>query len=62
MAKVIGVDKSKAKQLTHSECGAIIEYFESEVVSKVEYEPYGGGSDIYHYLTCPNCLKMIRWC
>lgn len=62
MAKVIKIDKTKAKRLTHSSCGAVIEYFENEVVSKVEPEPYGGGSDTYHYLTCPNCGKTIRWC
>ena len=62
MAKVVRIDKSKAKQMTHSHCGAVIEYFESEVISKNEPEPYGGGSDLYHYLTCPNCGKTIRWC
>ena len=62
MAKIIRIDKTKAKQITHSECGAVIEYFENEVESKVEPEPYGGGHDTYHYLTCPNCGKRIRWC
>jgi hypothetical protein len=31
MAKVVKIDKSKAKQRTHSSCGAVIEYFENEV-------------------------------
>ena len=62
MAKVVRIDKTKMKQMTHSECGAVIEYFENEVVSKNEPEPYGGGSDLYHYLQCPNCKKMMRWC
>lgn len=39
MAKVIRIDKTKAKTRTHSECGAVIEYFESEVESKIENEP-----------------------
>lgn len=62
MAKVIRINKSKAKTLTHSECGAVIEYFENEVVKIIENEPYGGGTDMYRYLRCPNCNKMIRWC
>lgn len=62
MAKVIKIDETKAKRITHSSCGAVIEYFENEVISKWEDEPYGGGSDLYHYLTCPNCEKVIRWC
>lgn len=62
MAKVVRIDKSKAKQRTHSSCGAVIEYFENEVVYKNEPEPYGGGSDTYKYLQCPHCGQMMRWC
>ena len=62
MAKVVRIDETKAKRRTHSRCGAVIEYFESEVESKVENEPYGGGTDTYHYLTCPNCGERMRWC
>ena len=62
MAKVIKIDKTIAKRRTHSDCGAVIEYFPNEVVSKLEDEPYGGGNDYYHYLTCPNCGKKMRWC
>lgn len=62
MAKVIRIDKTKAKRRTHSECGAVIEYFENEVEKKVENEPYGGGTDTYHYLKCPTRGKMMRCC
>lgn len=61
MAKVIKIDESQAKRRTHKECGAVIEYFENEVERKLEPEPYGGGSDWYNYLTCPNCGKRMRW-
>lgn len=60
MAKVVRIDKSKAKQRTHSDCGAVIEYFENEVVKK-NIGDYGGGSDNYSHLTCPNCGKTIQW-
>ncbi len=62
MAKVIKIDESQAKRITHKSCGAVIEYFDNEVEKKVENEPYGGGTDTYYYLTCPNCHKTIRWC
>ena len=62
MAKVVKIDKTKAKTRTHSDCGAVIEYFQYEVECKMEDEPYGGGRDMYSYLTCPNCGKRMRWC
>jgi hypothetical protein len=62
MAKVIKVKKKKPKRIEHKACGATVEYTDDEVTSKREDEPYGGGRDTYHYLLCPNCEKMIRWC
>lgn len=62
MATVLEIVKTEAKTIVHKQCGAKIEYFQNEVVSKVEDEPYGGGKDTYHYLQCPNCKEMIRWC
>ena len=61
MARVIRINKAKAKQRTHSDCGAVIEYFESEVKYK-SYPDYGGGSDVYGHLNCPHCHKVIQWC
>lgn len=60
MAKVISIDPKCAKRVTHTECGAIIEYFANEIEIKVHYD-YGGGSDTYAYLTCPNCGKRFSW-
>ena len=62
MAKVLRIDKSKAKQRTCGDCGAVVEYFPYEVRSEFENEPYGGGSDKYYYLQCPNCKRTMRWC
>lgn len=61
MAKVVRIDKSKAKQRTHSSCGAVIEYFENEVEKKTVPD-YGGGSDVYSFLRCPHCGQMMSWC
>lgn len=61
MAKVIKIDRKKAKRISHNECGALIEYFENELEFKI-HQDYGGGSDRYAYLTCPNCGKRFGWC
>ena len=60
MAKVVRIDKDKMKTRTHSECGAVIKYFENEVWTKW-ISDYGGGSDLYYHLRCPNCGKVIQW-
>jgi len=41
MAKVVKIDKSKMKKVTHNECGAVIKYFSNEVESKWKSD-YGG--------------------
>ena len=58
MAKVIKIDKTKAKRVTHTDCGAVVEYFQKEVQSFVHHD-YGGGSDMVYYITCPNCGERI---
>jgi hypothetical protein len=59
MAKVIKIDKKKAKRVTHGECGAVVEYFQNEVQSYTHYD-YGGGSDQVYYIPCPNCGCNIK--
>jgi len=60
VAKLIKIDKKKAKRVTHSHCGAVVEYFESEVKSFLHTD-YGGGTDTIYYIICPNCNKQIQW-
>lgn len=60
MAKVIKIDKTKAKRVTHSFCGALIEYFPIEVQTRIITD-YGGGSDTWNYLTCPHCGREVGW-
>lgn len=60
MAKVVKIDKTKAKRRTHDRCGAVIEYFENEVEAKYVSD-YGGGGDYVYSLKCPNCGEKITW-
>lgn len=53
MPRLIKIDETKKKTITHNHCGAVIEYFEYEVKSYVHYD-YGGGSDTVYYIECPN--------
>lgn len=62
MARLIKIDETKEKQFTHSECGAVIGYFMNEVTDIKSISDYGGGSDMYGYITCPNCGKRVQIC
>jgi hypothetical protein len=59
MPRLIEIDKSKEKKVTHGECGAVIGYFLNEV-QKGTYTDYGGGTDAYYFIICPNCGKKIE--
>jgi hypothetical protein len=60
MVKVIKIDKKQAKRITHQECGAVLEYFQNEVKSRMVSD-YGGGRDAYYYIICPHCNKEVGW-
>lgn len=59
MPKLIGIDPGAAKRVTHKKCGAIIEYFEREVEKSIHYD-YGGGSDPWWHIKCPNCGETVE--
>lgn len=55
MARVIKIDDSHEKQVTHKECGAVIGYFQHEVQKGHIHKDYGGGSEQMYFIICPNC-------
>lgn len=59
MARVIRIEPELEKQVTHKKCGALIGYYPKEVQSSV-YHDYGGGSDTWYYIICPNCSEKIE--
>jgi len=59
MARIIEIDKSTERKVTHRDCGAVIGYFQNEVRHETHYD-YGGGSDLYYYIPCPNCGKKVE--
>ncbi len=59
MARVIEILKTEEKTAVHRDCGAKIGYYRNEVTSQVIGD-YGGGSDTYYFLMCPNCGKKFE--
>ena len=59
MPKLLRIDPGQAKEVTHTKCGAVISYFEREVQSAI-YHDYGGGSDTWYWITCPNCEEKME--
>ena len=58
MATVVGYEQAAKKRATCGGCSAIIEYVLNEVTEEV-HRDYGGGSDVYHFVTCPGCSKKV---
>jgi len=58
MVKVVGEDPAQIKRITCRNCAAILEYTQSEVDSKIVRD-YGGGTDTYHFITCPKCHNEV---
>jgi uncharacterized protein with PIN domain len=53
-----GPDPSVVKKAVCSNCGARLEYVPNDVKDKVVGD-YGGGSDVYHWIDCPQCSKAV---
>lgn len=47
------------KQMSCQQCGALIAYVPNDIIKKT-FSDYGGGSDTYNYVNCPNCQKDTR--
>jgi hypothetical protein len=60
MPRLIELDKSVEKKVTHRECGAVIGYYQNEVQDGGVYEDYGGGRELWYYIVCPNCGKKVE--
>ncbi len=39
-------------------CGFELSYTPNDVKQETHYD-YGGGSDLFHYIKCPNCDKKL---
>lgn len=60
MPRLIEIDQSKERQITHGKCGAVIGFFSNEVIDGGIYEDYGGGRERYYYIHCPKCGAKIE--
>lgn len=54
MVTVVGRDDKYRYQATCKTCASILEYWEQEVQRAIHTD-YGGGSESWEYIVCPNC-------
>jgi RNase P subunit RPR2 len=59
MVKIVGKDERAVKRTTCVRCASILEYTLNEV-SRIVVRDYGGGSDSYNTIQCPNCASSIQ--
>lgn len=59
MVKVVGKNDQHVKRTTCRNCASILEYTRNEATPHIHYD-YGGGSDTYYWITCPNCGKDVN--
>jgi hypothetical protein len=57
--RIVRIDDKAERTVTHSECGAVIAFFNNEVQDGGWHEDYGGGRDKVWFITCPHCGKKI---
>jgi len=51
--------KPPHKKVHHKECGAVLEYYDNEVMDGGVHYDYGGGSEQLYYIICPNCGNKV---
>lgn len=59
MPTVVGQDASVKKRITHSECGAIIEYVSNDVRRLYSGMDISGCSEGREGFSCPQCGKEV---
>jgi RNase P subunit RPR2 len=58
MVKIIGQDMSAYLNTTCKNCAAILQYTRSEIQSQ-SLSDYGGGRELYKFITCPQCGQKV---
>jgi hypothetical protein len=59
MVQIIDKDERHVHECTCRNCASRLRYTRSEVES-YRHTDYGGGTDTYHYITCPSCGKRVE--
>lgn len=64
MVEVIGQDNEVLQKVTHKNCGAVLQYRPSEIVTLWSGKDYSDGSDGAKGFKCPQCGEDVileRW-
>lgn len=59
MPTVVGFEEQLKKRCTCGKCTAIVEYIPREVESASSMD-YGGFTDTYWFIHCPNCGNKLQ--
>lgn len=57
-----GPAKSVVKEIVCKNCGATLQYVPADIIEETRTD-YGGGSDTYRFIKCPECLECVyvKW-
>jgi hypothetical protein len=58
MVKIVGQDMSMYLEVTCRNCASVLQYTRSEVQSQMQTD-YGGGKELYKFITCPQCGQKV---
>ena len=59
MPRLIEILKSEERTVVDKDCGAKIGFYNNEV-QKGNHQDYGGGSETWYYIICPNCGQKVE--
>lgn len=59
MVRSVGKDPGMIRKATCQHCALILEYYPRDVKSET-HSDYGGGTDTYYHIICPDCDHQVR--
>ena len=59
MPRLIEILKSEERTVVHKDCGAKIGFYNNEAQTG-NHQDYGGGSETWYYIICPNCGEKVE--
>lgn len=58
MVTIVGKDDTKKLKATCHYCGSMLEFFEKDLIVKIESD-YTGSKDYVKYVLCPECGNHV---
>lgn len=58
MVEIVGKDLSALREVTCKSCASRLRFMNSEICQGISRD-YGGGVDVWYYITCPSCSNTV---